>query len=81
VNVIHLHRYLYELGDYGVSGHVLNTAVSACEDRNSLLYGELRHKAGSRFYDLNRLGDARKAWDEALTIRKSFLPQNSPGGE
>ena len=75
------HRYLYELGDYEVSGHVLATAISACDDRNSLLYVDLRNTAGSRFYDLNRLGDCRKAWDEALAIRKSFLPGNSPGSE
>ena len=74
-------RYLYELGDYEVSGHVLGTAISACDNRNSLLYADLRNTAGSRFYDLNRLGDCRKAWDEALAIRKSFLPRDSPGSE
>ncbi|PMD63260.1 uncharacterized protein K444DRAFT_626991 [Hyaloscypha bicolor E] len=70
--------YLHELGDYEVSGQVLDTAVSACENRDSLLYAELRSTAGSRFYDLNKLGVCRKAWDEALAIRKSFLPQNNP---
>jgi len=77
----HFHRYLHELGDYEVSGQVLETAISACENRNSLLYAELRSTAGSRFYDLNKLGVCRKAWDEALAIRKSILPENSPRGE
>jgi len=81
LNKTYLYRYLHELGDYEVSGHVLETALTACENRNSLLYADLRNTAGSRFYDLNRLGDCRKAWDEALAIRKSFLPPNSPGGE
>lgn len=80
-NTTHLHRYLHELGDYEVSGQALETAVSACENRDSLLYAELRSTAGSRFYDINKLGLCRKAWDEALAIRKSFLPQDSPRGE
>jgi hypothetical protein len=80
-NATHLHRYLHELGDYEVSGQVLETAVSACENRNSLLYAELLSTAGSRFYDLNKLAVCRKAWDEALAIRKSILPENSPRGE
>jgi hypothetical protein len=43
-------RYLHELGDYGVSGRVLETAISACEDKNSLLYADLRSTAGSHFF-------------------------------
>jgi hypothetical protein len=80
-NTTHLFRYLHELGDYEVSGHILDTSLAACENKNSLLYSDLRNTAGSRYYALNKLGDCRKVWDETLTIRKSFLAPNSPGGE
>jgi hypothetical protein len=70
--------YLHELGDYDVSGRVLETAISACEDKDSLLYADLRSTSGSRFYDLNLLSDCRNAWDEVLRIRKALLPDNSP---
>jgi hypothetical protein len=57
---------------------VLDTAVSACEDKKSLLFGELRNTAGSRYYDLNRLGDCRKAWEDTLRIRKELLTHDDP---
>ena len=74
-------RYLHELGDYDVSGRVLDTAISACEDKNSLLYSELRSTAGSHFFDLNQLGQSQSAWNDSLRIRKKFLPHTSPGGK
>jgi hypothetical protein len=77
----YFHRYIHELGDYEVSAVVLDTALLACEDKHSLLYADLRSTAGSRYYDLNNLGKARNAWDEALKIRKAILPHSSPGGE
>ncbi|KAH8752637.1 P-loop containing nucleoside triphosphate hydrolase protein [Hyaloscypha finlandica] len=70
--------YLHELGDYEVSGRVLETALTACEDPKSLLYADLRDTAGTRFFNLNRLSDCHKAWDESLTIRKSLLSYDSP---
>jgi hypothetical protein len=72
--------YLHELGDYDVSGRVLETAISACDDKDSLLYADLRSTSGSRFYDLNLLSECRKAWDEVLRIRKALLPEQSPEG-
>jgi hypothetical protein len=74
-------RYLHELGDYDVSGRVLETAISACEDKNSLLYAELRSTAGSHFFDLNQLRQSQSAWNDSLRIRKRILPDTSPGGK
>ena len=78
LHTAHPHRYLHELGDYDVSGRVLETAISAYDDKDSLLYADLRSISGSRFYDLNLLSDCRKAWDEVLRIRKAFLPEQDP---
>lgn len=74
-------RYIYELGDFDVSKKVVEIAILACENKDSLLYAELRSTAGSLFYDLNQLDNCRQAWDEALRIRESKLPQNSPHSE
>ncbi|CZR55427.1 uncharacterized protein PAC_05315 [Phialocephala subalpina] len=70
--------YIYELGDFDVSKKVVEIAILSCENKDSLLYAELRSTAGSLFYDLNQLDNCRQAWDEALRIRESKLPQNSP---
>jgi hypothetical protein len=71
-------RYLYEIGDYEVSGRVVETARHACEDKTSLLYAYLLDTAGSRFYDLNRLSDCRLAWETVLKIRKERLSHDDP---
>jgi tetratricopeptide (TPR) repeat protein len=71
-------RYLYELGDYDVSGRVIETALSAYEDKTSLLYALLVDTAGSRFFDLNRLSECRTAWETVLRIRKDILSHDDP---
>jgi tetratricopeptide (TPR) repeat protein len=71
-------RYLYEIGDYEVSGRVIETGIEACEDKTSLLYARLVDTAGSRFSDLNRLSDCRNAWETALKIRRERLSHDSP---
>ena len=71
-------RYLHEVGDYEVSGRVVETGIEACEDKTSMLYARLVDTAGSRFFDLNRLSDCRIAWETALKIRKERLPHDSP---
>ncbi|PMD12013.1 hypothetical protein NA56DRAFT_57621 [Hyaloscypha hepaticicola] len=68
--------YLYETADYDVCKRVLETAVTACEDRKSLLYAELQNTSGSRYYNLNQLGDCRKAWEDTRRIRKELLPHD-----
>ena len=61
-----------------MSGRVVETGIEACEDKTSILYSRLVDTAGSRFFDLNRLSDCRKAWETALKIRKERLSHDSP---
>ena len=72
-NAEYCSRYLYEVGDFEVSGRVLETALSALEDKTSLLYARLVDTAGARFFDLNRLSDCRNSWETVLRIRKDML--------
>lgn len=72
-----LYRYLYEIGDYEISARVTETAIGACDDKLSLGYAALLNINGSRFLDLNRLSDCRKAWESVLRIRKEKLKSHS----
>lgn len=69
--------YLYEISDYQVCFRVIETAASACQDKNSLIYADLRNTAGSCYYELNRLGDCRKAWEETYRIRQRHLAHDN----
>ena len=70
--------YLYEVGDFDGTGRVVDTAIGACEEKTSLLYARLVDTAGSRYFDLNRLSDCRRAWETALKIRKDNLFHDDP---
>jgi tetratricopeptide (TPR) repeat protein len=74
-------RYLYELGDYEISSRILSTATSACDDKTSLIYAELRNTAGAAYFELNLLSDCRMAWEECIAIRTKQLPHDDPGSK
>jgi hypothetical protein len=69
--------YLYEVSDYDICLRVVETAWSACEDKESLQYGTLCNLAGVAYYDLNRLGDCRKHFEKFLKIQEMLLPDGS----
>ena len=69
-------RYLHELGHYKTCLKVLESAKSACTDKSTLEFAELRNIDGARFYELNLLKDCREAWEECLKIREENLPYN-----
>jgi len=73
-------QYLYESGDFATTEKVLESAHLACDDKNSLLFANLRNLSGARSFDLNRLADCRKAWGDALKIRKALLPGDAAQG-
>lgn len=71
--------YLFEVGDYEVAGRILETAASACDNKSSLVYAEIRNTAGARYYDLNRLTDCRMAYEECMRIRQEHLSHKDIG--
>ena len=55
---------------------MVETAWTACEDKDSLEYAILCHTAGSAYYELNRVTDCRKHWTKMMEIRDTLLPEN-----
>lgn len=55
---------------------MVETAWTACEDKDSLKYATLCHTAGSAYYELNRLTDCRKYWTKMMEIRDALLPED-----
>lgn len=47
----------------------MDTASAACDDKTSARYANLRNTAGACYFDLNRLQDCRRDWEEALSIQ------------
>ena len=76
-----IYRYLHEVGDYAVSARVTDTALAACSDKVSLIYADLHNTAGCRFFELNRLPECRKEWEETMKVRRGLLPENSIGSK
>ncbi|KAH7416710.1 hypothetical protein BKA64DRAFT_701492 [Cadophora sp. MPI-SDFR-AT-0126] len=71
--------YLYELGDYDACTRVVETGIAACDKKKPQLFANLRTTEGCLYYELNRLEECRKAWEEAQRLRKTFLPHAHPG--
>jgi tetratricopeptide (TPR) repeat protein len=61
---------LYEIGDYGTCKTLYETASTACEDKNSARYANLRNTSGACYFDLNKLQDCRRDWEIALAIQE-----------
>jgi hypothetical protein len=55
---------------------MVETAWTACEDKDSLKYAILCHTAGSAYYELNRLTECRKYWTKMMEIRDSLLSED-----
>jgi hypothetical protein len=55
---------------------LVGTASSACEDKNSLKYATLCFIAGGAYYELNRLGECRKYWEQMMAIRDNLLSES-----
>jgi len=55
---------------------VVETAWSACEDKNSLRYATLCNIAGGAYYELNKLGECRKNWENMMAIRDALLSED-----
>jgi len=70
------YSYLFEISDQDTCARITETALSACDDKSSLLYAELLNIVGRRDHELNRLSDCRKNWEETLRIRKLHLPKD-----
>jgi hypothetical protein len=68
--------YLFVVSDYDMCLKMVETAWSACEDKDSLKYALLCHTAGSAYYELNRLTDCRKHWTRMMEIRAALLPED-----
>ncbi|PVH73594.1 hypothetical protein DL98DRAFT_594860 [Cadophora sp. DSE1049] len=74
----HFSWYLFELGDYDTCEEIFDTALTACQDKKSLLYSQLRGTQSGLFFDLNLLSKCREAWEETLQIREESLPHDDP---
>ena len=68
--------YLYEVSDYALCLKVVDTGWLACEDKESLQYGDLCFIAGSALYELNRVGECRKNWENYRNIQAALLPED-----
>jgi hypothetical protein len=55
---------------------LFGTASAACEDKNSRTYATLCFIAGGAYYELNRLGECRKYWEQMMAIRDNLLSEN-----
>lgn len=68
--------YLYEVGDYGECLKMMETACSASEDKNTLLYSHLINTIGSAYFELNHLKKCRSNFESARDLREELLPEN-----
>lgn len=73
-------RYLYEIGDYDGSIGMIENGIMGCSDRTTLHYVGLCLTKGACFFELNRLADCRKAWEEAQRVHKGRLKRDEPIG-
>ena len=64
------------VSDYDMCLKMVETAWTACEDKDSLKYAILCHTAGSAYYELNRLTECRKHWTKMMDIRDTLLPED-----
>jgi hypothetical protein len=64
-----------------MSARVVETAIGACHDKDSLDCADLHNTAGARYFELNRLGDCRREWEETKRIRSKLLEPNHIGSE
>ncbi|KAG4441818.1 hypothetical protein IFR05_002682 [Cadophora sp. M221] len=71
--------YLYEIGDYDACNRVAENGIIACGSKTARLYAGLRLTQGACLFELNRLMDCRKAWEDAQRVRTSELRKDEPG--
>ena len=69
-------RYLYEISDYDVCLRLIETAISATEEKDSLRYAHLCNTAASCYYELNKMAECRKHFEIVLRIREEQLPED-----
>jgi tetratricopeptide (TPR) repeat protein len=70
-SLTHYRRYLYEIGDYPTCLLLVGTASTACDDKNSARFANLRNTAGTCHFDMNRLEDCRRDYEIALAIQEN----------
>lgn len=68
--------YLFELSNYDTSLQVLEIAMSACRDKDSLQYADLCNTAGTCYYELNQALNARTFYDTVSQIRQNQLAED-----
>lgn len=64
---------MYEVSDYDMCLRVVETAWAACEDKNSLRYATICFIAGGTYFELNKLSQCRKFWEQTVAIRDNLL--------
>jgi hypothetical protein len=55
---------------------VADTAQNACSNKESLQIANLLACAGGAYYELNRLRDCRKAYEESYRLQELLLPDD-----
>ncbi|KAH9892135.1 hypothetical protein F4778DRAFT_784878 [Xylariomycetidae sp. FL2044] len=65
--------YMYERGTQREALQLIDIAVEACRDKNSLVYAHLLNFAGVIHFNFNELALSREALQKALTIRQAQL--------
>jgi len=73
-------RYLYELGDYDRSIGMTENGIIACGDRTTPHYVGLCLTKGACFFELNRLVECRKAWEEAQRVYSGQIKRDQTRG-
>lgn len=68
--------YLYEIGETDGCLKLLDIALDACLEKDSLLYSQLCNNAACTYFDINNAGRCWEYFSKCLEIRKGRLPSD-----